>query len=159
MLDCGDYDHCDQSQRCSLRVGIRLWEAIGLCWGGGGGTGVQSGVPEDLLELAQGPRGLHGGQGRQVLAPGHCRHRMSWKSWELSVGLWRALAGGLKGKGQEERALAGSCGQDVAWSEGYLAWQKPCLGMQRSPVGEQTMKTCSVAPTQRIPMRRSSSWF
>lgn len=66
--------------------------------------------------------GMHRGQDRQVL--GHRRCRWKRKNWEWSVGQWEGSNPGPKEKGQEERALIGSCENESP----RLPWLVACVG-------------------------------
>jgi hypothetical protein len=71
---------------------------------------VQYEIPEELLESGSGVPGPHGGQECQVLALG-CLKRAENRVWACGSGSGR----GVKGKGQEERSLAGSHWEESPW--------------------------------------------
>lgn len=64
--------------------------------------------------------GLEGDQRHQVLSLGHHRHPGCWERPENEVGgHWWALNSALRERDREERAPAGSCGEESLW----LGWR------------------------------------
>lgn len=118
-----------------LRAQFTRWDGLREVWLHAPHTASEGGqaqfeVPRDLLGDSLWVPRPHIGQGWQVLDfQNHESHLMS-KSREWSRGLRGWLWPGLMGKGQEERALAGSHREGSPRQVQWVAWLGDCLRAQ-----------------------------